>query len=148
MKKTVKKAESSKNNSKAKATKQTTKSKPAKQAAKSKPKSGPVTGLQKRYMKKSPVCKVTFMLPKDAAQDAGMVTIVGDFNNWDLTETPMKKMKNGDFKATLDLSWEREYRFRYLIDSSRWENDWCADKYIPNEYGCDDSVVITINNGA
>jgi 1,4-alpha-glucan branching enzyme len=90
---------------------------------------------------------VTFRLPKDAAPVADMVTIVGDFNNWDLTETQMKKMKNGDFKATLDLPCDREYRFRYLIDSSQWENDWCADKYIPNEHGSDDSVVITINNG-
>ena len=89
---------------------------------------------------------MTFKLPKDAAPDANMVTIVGDFNNWSMTETPMKKMKNGDFKATLDLSCDREYRFRYLIDANRWENDWCADKYIPNEFGGDNSVVITTDN--
>jgi 1,4-alpha-glucan branching enzyme len=137
MKKSTKKAAKSKSS---------TKRTPKKQSAQGKSQEATM-GLKKRYLKKSPVCKVTFRLPKDAAPVADMVTIVGDFNNWALTETQMKKMKNGDFKATLDLPCDREYRFRYLIDSSQWENDWCADKYIPNEHGSDDSVVITINNG-
>jgi 1,4-alpha-glucan branching enzyme len=71
-----------------------------------------------------------------------MVTIVGDFNNWNLTENKMKKLKNGDFTLTMDLPCSREYRFRYLIDSNRWENDWFADKYLPNNFGADDSVVV------
>ena len=98
--------------------------------------------LKKRYIKNIPACKVAFRLPKDAAPDARLVTIVGDFNKWNLTETPMKRLKNGDFKVTLELPCNREYSFRYLIDSSRWENDWFADKYVPNPYGCDDSVVV------
>jgi hypothetical protein len=36
----------------------------------------------------------------------------------------------------------REYRFKYLIDGKRWENDWHADRYEPNIYGTDDSVVV------
>jgi 1,4-alpha-glucan branching enzyme len=100
------------------------------------------TGLKKRYLKISPSCKVTFRLPQEAALNAQTVTIVGDFNQWNLTQTPMKKLKNGDFQVTLDLPCNREYSFRYLIDTNRWENDWFADKYIPNPYGCDDSVVV------
>ncbi len=100
------------------------------------------TGIEKQYLKSRPVCKVTFRLPKEAAPEAQSVTIVGEFNNWDATETPMKKFKNGDFTITLELPCNREYRFRYLIDGNRWENDWCADMYVPNAYGCDDSVVI------
>jgi 1,4-alpha-glucan branching enzyme len=99
------------------------------------------TGLKKKYLKTSPACKVTFRLPKEAAHDAKTVSIVGDFNKWNLSETPMKRLKNGDFQVTLELPCNREYSFRYLIDSTRWENDWCADKYISNPYGCDDSVV-------
>ncbi len=98
--------------------------------------------LKKQYLKSSPMCKVTFRLPKGAAPNAKSVTIVGDFNNWNLTETPLKKLKNGDFTATLELPCNREYSFRYLIDANRWENDWFADKYIPNRYGSDDSVVV------
>jgi len=101
-----------------------------------------IEGLKKQYLKAKHMCKVTFRLPKDAAPEAETVTLVGDFNDWSQQETPMQKLKSGDFKLTLDLQCDREYRFKYLIDSSRWENDWCADKYAPNDHGSDDSVVI------
>jgi hypothetical protein len=35
----------------------------------------------------------------------------------------------------------QQYRFRYLVDGERWENDWAADAYLPNAYGGEDSVV-------
>jgi 1,4-alpha-glucan branching enzyme len=101
-----------------------------------------IGGIKKQYLKHSILCNITFILPKEAAPGAQTVTIVGDFNNWNLTDTQMKKLRNGDFKVTLNLPREREYRFRYLIDGSRWENDWNADKYVPNQHGCDDSLVI------
>ncbi len=121
-------------------------------AAVSKPvktKTEPVKGLKKQYLKKNASCKVTFRLPREAAPAAEMVTVVGEFNNWDRTVTQMQKLKSGDFKTTLNLPCSREYRFRYLIDQDKWENDWAADKYLPNEYGDDDSVVVIENgNGA
>jgi hypothetical protein len=101
----------------------------------------PERGFKKQHLKKGE-CKVTFRLPKEAVQDAKSVTIAGDFNEWDTTATPMTQLKDGSFQITMNLPAEREYRFRYLIDGTRWENDWCADKYIPNDYGADDSVVI------
>ncbi len=99
-------------------------------------------GIKKQYLKSNGSCNVTFRLPKEAAPDAQVVTIVGDFNNWNFTENQMKKLRNGDFKATLKLHRDKEYRFRYFIDGTRWENDWCADKYVPNSFGSDDSLVI------
>ena len=101
-----------------------------------------VRGVRKEYLTSNSYCRLTFRLPKDAAGPASKVTLVGDFNKWDREASPMKKLRNGDFEATLELPAEREYRFRYLIDDHRWENDWCADKYEQNPYGCDDSVVI------
>ncbi|MEN8263472.1 MAG: isoamylase early set domain-containing protein [Nitrospirota bacterium] len=97
--------------------------------------------IKKQYLKSNQTCKVTFKLPKEAAPEAQVVTVVGDFNNWNETEAQMKKLKNGDFTLTLNLSSEKEYRYRYLIDSSRWENDWQADSYVPNPFGCDDSLI-------
>ncbi len=99
-------------------------------------------GLKKQYLKSKNICKVTFRLPKEAAQDAKSVTIVGDFNKWNITETKMKKLSNGDFSLTLELPCDREYSFRYLIDANRWEKDWFADKHIPGDSGVDDSVVV------
>ncbi|HDH34330.1 MAG TPA: glycoside hydrolase [Nitrospirae bacterium] len=98
-------------------------------------------GVKKQYLKTGNVCNVTFRLPQEAASDATVVTVVGEFNNWDLSDTPMKKLKNGSFTATLKLPCGNEYRFRYLIDSSRWENDWSADEYKQNAFGGEDSVI-------
>jgi hypothetical protein len=99
-------------------------------------------GIKKQYLKSFHECRITFRLPGKAAPESKKVTVVGDFNNWNTTELPMKRLKNGDYKLVLKLHGKREYRFRYLIDDIRWENDWHADKYIPNPYGCDDSVVV------
>jgi hypothetical protein len=55
----------------------------------------------------------------------------------------MTKRKGGRFSVTLTLEGGRSYRFRYLVDGHRWENDPAADGYIPNEYGSEDSVITT-----
>jgi 1,4-alpha-glucan branching enzyme len=98
--------------------------------------------LKKQYLKKTRVCKVTFSLPKEAAGPAANAHLVGDFNDWSQSITPMKRLKNGTFRATLALQPNKEYHFRYLVDGHRWENDWNADKYVPNAHGSDDSVVV------
>ena len=100
-----------------------------------------VIGVKKQYLKTGNVCNVTFRLPQEAASDATVITVVGEFNNWSLSDTPMKKLKNGSFTTTVKLVCGNEYRFRYLIDSSRWENDWCADAYMSNSFGGEDSVI-------
>jgi len=97
--------------------------------------------LKKQYLKSKPICKVTFYTP--AAIEAESVYLVGDFNDWDESETPMKQLKDGRFSVTLSLDTGQEYQFRYLIDKSEWHNDWEADKYVPNPFSGDNSVVST-----
>lgn len=99
-------------------------------------------GFKKQYLENGLECKVSFTFPKEATQDARSITMVGDFNNWNTSESPMKRLKNGDFQISINLLCGREYRFRYFIDGNRWENDWHADKYMPNSFGSDDSVVV------
>ncbi|MFZ5798284.1 MAG: glycoside hydrolase [Desulfobulbus sp.] len=99
--------------------------------------------IQKKYLKSKPVCKVTFRLPKEAVGSARKVCIVGDFNAWKKKATPLKRLKSGECKITLDLACGREYQFRYLLDNTTWENDWDADKYVPSAYhDVENSVVI------
>jgi hypothetical protein len=53
----------------------------------------------------------------------------------------MRRDADGGFSLTIELEPGRAYRFRYLLDGDRWENDWAADAYVPNEFGADDSLV-------
>jgi len=98
-------------------------------------------GIEKKYLKARPACKVTFVLPKEAAPDAESVCILGEFNNWAQDAHPLKRLKGGDFTIALELETGRSYRFRYIIDGWKYENDWFADRYEPNPYGGEDSVV-------
>ena len=86
--------------------------------------------LKKQYLKSKPECKVTFTLPKEAVKNAKKVTLVGEFNNWSKSKTPLKKMTNGSVSVSLNLKTGKEYQYRYLIDGKTWENDWAADKYV------------------
>lgn len=96
--------------------------------------------LEKKYHKSRPSCKVTFTAP--ARLDGETVTLVGEFNQWNETELPMKRQKDSSFRATIDLESSREYQFRYLVNGTEWHNDEAADKYIPNGFGEENSVVV------
>ncbi len=98
--------------------------------------------IQKDFQRAKSTCKVTFRLPKDAAPGARSVHVAGDFNKWNVTETPMRKLSNGDFTLTMELPCDREYSFRYIIDANHWEKDWFADKHIPGDSEEDDSVIV------
>lgn len=100
--------------------------------------------MKKRMLKTRPVCKVTFELPNEAAAAATSVHLVGDFNDWNIGETPMKRRKDGSFSITIDLDRDREYQYKYLIDSEVWENDWAADKYTPSPVGEGENSVVIV----
>ena len=99
--------------------------------------------MKKQYLKTKPTCKVTFSLPKEAVLEAKNVVVLGEFNQWSYDECiALKPLKDGSFKADVELETGREYEFRYLIDNERWENDWSADKYVPSPFiGIENSVV-------
>lgn len=96
--------------------------------------------ISKQYAKNNKTAKVTFELPADFAVSKG--ALLGDFNNWDNTATPLKRRKDGTLYATVSLEAGREYRFRYLTDEGAWVNDPAADAFIDNPFGSTDSVVI------
>jgi 1,4-alpha-glucan branching enzyme len=84
--------------------------------------------------------RVTFTMPAGIWADS--IHLVGDFNNWNTSATPLRLDDSG-WHASVDLEADRAYHYRYLIDGSEWHNDWQADCYEPNEYGGDNSVVLT-----
>ncbi|GIK61843.1 MAG: 1,4-alpha-glucan-branching protein [Ignavibacteriota bacterium] len=95
--------------------------------------------IKKDYSKDGKTCKVTFIIPSDI--DAQSACVCGDFNNWDLKSSSLQKDKDGNLSVTVKLEAGKEYKFRYCVDNSRWENDPDADAQIPNPFGSDDSVI-------
>lgn len=81
---------------------------------------------------------VTFVVP--AAAGAKTAAVAGDFTAW--VECPMFDESDGSFSFKAELEHGHRYRFRYRLDGERWENDWSADEYVPNDFGGDDSVVV------
>jgi len=99
--------------------------------------------IDKKYSRKTPFCRVTFKLPKEAAVGVKQINLVGDFNKWDSRSTPMKKAHNGEYTATVHLREGHEYQYLYLIDGRYWEVDRSADKFVKCPLGdCDNSVVV------
>ncbi len=96
--------------------------------------------INKEYTKTRRSCRVTFELPPEV--NAQSANLVGEFNEWDRNSNKMKRREDGGFTTTISLKPGNEYRFRYLLDGERWENDHAADRYMPNDHGSDDSVVV------
>jgi len=84
--------------------------------------------------------RVTFTIPCSVWADT--IHLVGDFNNWSPTSHPLV-LDDNCWSITLELEANQEYRYRYLFNGTDWCNDSNADKYLPNPYGGEDSVVVT-----
>lgn len=96
--------------------------------------------LKKEAINKGKKIKVTFYTHKVPKEESAY--LVGDFNDWDERADQMSKLKDGRFRLVMKLKPGNEYQFRYLIDGE-WHNEWEADKYVPNLFGGDNSIVIT-----
>ena len=95
--------------------------------------------LKKKYFKTKDECEVTFEL--DAA-DAESVALVSEANGWQPVKMS-KRRKDGIYYAKVRLPKESRFQFRYLVDGDTWINDSAADAYVANEFGGENSVVVT-----
>ena len=94
--------------------------------------------VKKQFIKTKPVCKVTFTLEAKEAQTAA---VIGDFNNWNVEEGALGKLKNGTFKGVFDVAKDASYEYRYLVDGV-YINEPEADSYRWNAYaGAENSVL-------
>jgi 1,4-alpha-glucan branching enzyme len=94
--------------------------------------------LKKRFFKTKDDCEVAFEL---APTDAEQVALVCEANGWE--PIAMKKNRQGRFRTRLRLPKERQFQFRYLVDSSAWVNDEAADAYRPNSFGGENGILDT-----
>ncbi len=80
-------------------------------------------------LKRSPMrngrTRVTFSLPTD--EPPGVVSVVGDFNDWQPGRHVLTRKKNGIRSVTADLR-SGSHRFRYLATDNVWFDDPTADQ--------------------
>lgn len=74
------------------------------------------------------------------APEAQMVSLAGDFNGWDVNALPMKKVKKGNWKGSVNLGPGR-YEYRFYADDT-WQDDPNAQERVNNSFGGQNSVRI------
>ncbi len=98
--------------------------------------------LKKEYSKNGEICKVTFIIPKEVAENFNTISLVGDFNEWNSDANHfVETEKNGDYSVTLELPAGRKYQFRYLADGVHWFNEEEADGEVQTYVGSYNSVL-------
>lgn len=101
--------------------------------------------VTKEYINgKKQTCKVKFCLPADLNGNFKKASVVGDFNNWDSTQHPLRKRSNGLYSAIVELPSGQEFQFRYILDGERWENEPEADRQVVSSFGDSHNSVVVI----
>lgn len=87
---------------------------------------------------------VQFML---VAPDARTVSVVGDFNDWDPTATPLREAAGaGVWTITVPLAAGR-HQYVFMVDGNRWTPDPAAPTAVEDDFGTPNSV-ITVGESA
>jgi 1,4-alpha-glucan branching enzyme len=80
-------------------------------------------------LKRSPMrngkTRVTFSLPTQ--EPPGIVSVVGDFNDWQPGRHQLASRRNGARSVTADLT-AGTHRFRYLATGDVWFDEPAADR--------------------
>ena len=95
--------------------------------------------LKKKYLKSKNEFEVTFELE---SAEADSVDLVSEANGWEPVKMT-KRRKDGVYYTKVRLPKESQFQFRYLVDGQSWVNDSAADAYVANEFGSQNSVVVT-----
>jgi 1,4-alpha-glucan branching enzyme len=74
-----------------------------------------------RREKKGDRVRVTFALPKE--EPAGLVSVVGDFNDWTPDTHRLTRRTNGTRSVAVEVPAGAELEFRYLGEDGHWFDD-------------------------
>lgn len=74
------------------------------------------------------------------APTATSVALVGDFNDWDVAATPLRRGAGGTWSAALRLAPGR-HRYAFVVDGTRWIADPTAPPAPDDDFGSPGSVV-------
>jgi len=83
---------------------------------------------------------VQFVLDAREVTDAGTVSVVGDFNNWDVTANPMT-IDKGAWSVSLPATPGRHV-YAFVINGERWIADPRAPRATDSDFGRPGSVIL------
>jgi hypothetical protein len=103
---------------------------------------GPAVSVATQLPVSDTAVKFVFVAPQ-----AEKVSLVGDFNGWDTTKTPMVRVANGGvWTVTLPLKAGR-HLYSFVVDGSAWSTDPTAPVASDDGFGHANSVKI-VSRGA
>jgi 1,4-alpha-glucan branching enzyme len=94
--------------------------------------------VSRRDMQEAPL-KVQFVLD---ARRARSVAVVGDFNDWDKTATPLERDSTTGIWSTLASVRPGRHVYAFLVDGTVWTLDPNAPRTKDADYGTEQSVMI------
>ncbi len=92
----------------------------------------------KKKLSEEPKPKTKKVQFKLLAPEAKRVFLVGDFNNWDVDNLPMKKTNKGTWEASFALPPGR-HEYRFWVDGV-WYDDPNAQERVENPFGSQNCV--------
>jgi hypothetical protein len=72
---------------------------------------------------------------------ASSVAVVGDFNDWDPSATPLRPTKEGDIWSVELRLRPGRYHYSFLIDGRRWKGDPSEPRASDSDFGAPVSVL-------
>ena len=76
-----------------------------------------------------------------SAPGAASISLVGDFNEWDASATPMRQTASGVWSVSIPLSHGRHV-YAFVVNTARWVNDPGAPLAPEDGFGVRNSVVV------
>ncbi len=92
----------------------------------------PVSATQQRH-------DVQFVLVADSASD---VRIVGDFNDWDASATPMRRSRAGGVWSVVVPLEPGRHVYAFVVDGKQWVADAAAPRAPESEFGTPNSIIM------
>ena len=73
---------------------------------------------------------------------ASSVTVIGDFNNWQATATPMRRIEQGQPWTAVAMIPPGRHQYAFLVDGTRWVADPRAPSAADADFGKPGSILL------
>ena len=74
------------------------------------------------------------------APRAASVALVGDFNDWDPSRTPLRPAATGVWSVNVPLE-RGQHQYAFVVDGRDWQPDPAAPKAVADDFGSPNSVI-------